>query len=472
MATALSSLISSGLSSGSASSGSSASGSSTYAGLGQGINVSNAVQAAEADQQAYITNVENQQAAVQQQSSALATIASDLQAVQTAASALQDPLGVLADQTATSSNTGELNATATSSAVAGQHTISITNLATTSSYYSDAVATGDTPLATGDTITVTVGGQPTVSITTNSSDNTLNQLAAEINGDTSAVNASVITDANGARLAIVSATSGAPGNITISGTLHDTNGNAIHFNQAVQGQNAQLTVDGVPISSTSNAVTGALNGVTLNLAAPTGNAPVTVTVAPDTTSITSAITSFVNAYNTAVSDINAQYQVTSTSSGTSAPPLLSDGSLSDAQAQLLNAATYSLQEDGSAVNLASLGISTNDDGTLSIDQNQLTAALQSNYSSVQNFFQTAGTGFATNIGNVLTNLIGGNGELTLDAQQYTGQSNDLSQQISDLQAQLALQTQTLTTTYAQVNTTLEELPLLQSQLSQQLSSIS
>jgi flagellar hook-associated protein 2 len=121
--------------------------------------------------------------------------------------------------------------------------------------------------------------------------------------------------------------------------------------------------------------------------------------------------------------------------------------------------------------LATLGISTNDDGTLSVDQNQLTAALQSNNSGVQSFFQTVNTGFAAHIGSVLTNLVGGGGELSLDAQGYTAQNNDLTQRISDLQARLALQTQSLTATYARVNTTLQELPLLQAQLTQQIASI-
>jgi flagellar hook-associated protein 2 len=124
------------------------------------------------------------------------------------------------------------------------------------------------------------------------------------------------------------------------------------------------------------------------------------------------------------------------------------------------------------VNLTSLGINTNNDGTLSVDSGALANAVSSNFSGVQSFFQAASTGFASNLSTVLNNLNGpGNGELTLDAQTYTQSSTALGTQISDLQAQLAVQTQNLTQVYAQVNTTLEELPLLQEQLSQQLSTI-
>lgn len=467
MATALSSLVSTGLSTGSGSSSSSATGG--FVGLGQGINVTSFVQAAEANAQANITNVQDEQTSVNGQNSELATITSDLTALQTATAALQDPLGALADQTATSSAPNDVNATATSEAQAGTHTISITSLATTSSYYSDPVATGSTPLGTGDTIAISVGGVQQASVTVTSSNNTLADIAAAINNQTTGVQASVITDANGARLDIVSTTSGAPGAIAITGTLHDASGNAIDLHQAVAGANAVLTVDGVPISSASNTVSGVINGVTLSLLGPTGGTPASLTVAPDTTGATAAINSFVSAYNTAITAINGQFQAGATPS--TSPPLETDSSLSDAQAQLLSAASYSVPGNSGSLSLASIGISTNDDGTLTVDSNALASALSTNYSGVQSFFQTASTGFAQNISNVLNNLVGGTGELTLDAQGYTAQSSDLTQQISDLQAALAVQTTNLTATYAQVNDTLEELPLLQSQLSQQLSSL-
>ena len=139
MATALSGLVSTGLSSGTTGS-STGTGSSSFTGLGQGINVNSFVQMALAGDQANITNVQSQQTGVALESSALTTITSNLTALQSAVSALNDPLGVLASQIATSSNPNQLTASATFSAVPGSHTIAVTSLATTSSYYSDAVS--------------------------------------------------------------------------------------------------------------------------------------------------------------------------------------------------------------------------------------------------------------------------------------------------------------------------------------------
>jgi flagellar hook-associated protein 2 len=570
MATSVSSLLSGlGTNTGLNSSGTTNTGSNT--GLGQGINVSSFVQAAEAPQEAQITGLQTQQTTIGTQTSALATITSDLAALQTSVAALNDPLGVLSDELATSTNPNAVTATASGSASPGSHTIAITSLATTSSYYSDHVATSSTPLATGDTLTIAAGGNqvasvavgstnntlaglaavinsqaaayqsddvatagtalatgdtlsivaggtPGASVTVNSSNNTLTQIAAAINSQTTAVNASVVTDANGAhlsiastasaspaslivngtlhlvdetpinftqqaalnatiiqdangaRLAIVSNSSGTPGNLTLTGTLHQTGGAAINFNQASAGLNAVLSVDNVPISSATNQVSNVINGVTLNLTGPTpAGTPASLTVSPDTNSIATGINSFVSAYNTAITAINAQFAVGS--DGT-VQPLEADGSLRDAQQQLLSGITYSTAGTGGAVNLATLGINTNNDGTLSVDSGTLANAISSNFSGVQSFFQAASSGFAQNLNMVLNNLNGpASGELTLDSQSLQQSSTALGTQITDLQSQLAAQTQNLTQVYAQVNTTLEELPLLQEQLSQQLSTI-
>jgi flagellar hook-associated protein 2 len=443
------------------------SGTGAFTGLGQGIDVNSFVQMALAGDTANIAALQAQQATVNTKSSTLATITSDLTALQSAAAALNDPLGVLNSEVATSSNSNELTATAASGAVAGAHTIAVTSLATTSSYYSDAVATSSTPLATGDTIAISAGGTQVASVTVDSSNNTLDKLAAAINSQTSAVHASVITDANGARLAIVSAASGAPGNLAVTGSLHRTDTSAINFTQAVPGLNAVLTVDGVPISSATNTVSNVISGVTLNLTGPTGSTPVTLTVAPDTSSISTAINNFVSAYNTAITAINAQFQVSS--SGTGAQPLEADGSLRDAQQRLLSAITYS---NSGSVNLVSLGINMNNDGTLTVDSGALATALSSNFSGVQSFLQTASTGFAGNLNTVLSGLTDStSGVLGLDASGLTQTSLDLTNHISDLQSAMAVQTQNLIAVYARVNTTLQELPLLQTQLSQQLASI-
>ena len=431
--------------------------------LGQGIDVQQFVTLALSGDQANITNLQNTQSILNAQTTALAKITADLNNLQSAVFALNDPLGAVASQTAISSNSNVLGATAASSAVPGVHTVVVTSLATTSSYYSDPVTTSSTPLATGS-FQFQVGANGPVTVTVDSTNNTLDGLAAAINNLGAGVRASVITDANGARLALVSETTGASGDITVS-----NNTTGLNFTKAVTGANAALTVDGVPISSASNSVSNVINGVTLTLVAPAPASPITLTVSPDTTQAADAINKFVAAYNTAIADINAQFNVAS--DGTGGGPLEADGSLREAQSSLLSAISYSISGNSGIVNLAALGVNLNNDGTLTVDSGALNSALSSNFAGVQTFLQSTTGGFANNLSSVLTNLTDPSaGVLGLDASGISQSSRDLGQQISNLQASLAVRQQQLTQVYAQVNATLQQLPLLQAQLSQQLAS--
>jgi flagellar hook-associated protein 2 len=311
-----------------------------------------------------------------------------------------------------------------------------------------------------------VGTNAAATVTVDSTNNTLSTLAESINNQNIGVNASVIQDATGSRLALVSATSGAPGDLKVSGAYAGLN-----FHKAATGLNAVLSVDNVPISSASNTVSNVINGVTLNLgSASLNNAAVTVNISPDSTQATAAINAFVSAYNTVVGDISSQFNVAS--NGTGGGPLEADNSLREVQSQLLGAVSYSISGNGGAVNLASIGVNLNDDGTLSVDNSALSTALSANYTGVQNLFQNATTGFSQNLNTVINNFTAPKtGILTLDAQSVTSTASGLNQQIIDLQAALADQEQNLTSVYSKVNATLQELPLLESQITQQLASV-
>jgi flagellar hook-associated protein 2 len=326
------------------------------------------------------------------------------------------------------------------------------------------VASSSTAVSAG-TFQIQVGSNTPVTVTVNSSNNTLTGLAASINSQNAGVTANVIQDSNGYRLALVSSTTGAPGDITISG-----NTTGLTFNKAVTGTNASLVVDGIPISSASNTVSNVINGVTLSLGSPSPNTPVTLNVSPDTTQVTSAINTFVSAYNTVIGDINSQFNVASDGSG--GGPLEADNTLRDVQSQLLGAVSFSTSGNSGIVNLASIGVNLNDDGTLSVDNSALSNALSSNFSAVQNFLQNPTTGFTQNFSNVISNVNSpATGLLSIDAQSITNTSSGLTSQIADLQASLTVQQQNLTNVYSQVNATLQELPVLESQISQQLSGI-
>jgi flagellar hook-associated protein 2 len=325
------------------------------------------------------------------------------------------------------------------------------------------------------------GSTYNIQITAGQND-TLTNLASYINQQSTAnnwgVTATVLNDASGARLAITSNATGSTGALAITqNTTLDSNGNPtgtatkLTFETPVGGTNATFTVNGIPFSSTSNTVTSAIPGVTLNLvSAYSGEAQISVT--PDTSAITSAVSSFVSAYNQVVTDINNQFAYSSSTG--SQGPLGSDVGLENLQSSLLADATYAVSGNSSGyTNLASLGINMQNDGTLSIDSQTLASAIASNPSAVQSFFQNATSGFATNFNTDLTNLTNpSSGPLNIDLTQNQAEQNDLSNQISDFQQQLATQKQNLIQEFSAVNASLEEYPFLLQEVLSELGSTS
>jgi flagellar hook-associated protein 2 len=451
---------------------------------GQGIDVSSVVQQIISSESGPIGAWQGQETAIAAQNGELDGINNDLTNLQSAITALADPVGPFTALTATSSQPAVVTASAQSGAIAGTHQIVVTSLATTGTLYTDPIAAGaDTSfLASGQTtgdIQLQVGGSggttDDIPITQGSND-TLNTLAAYINTQSTAnnwgVTASVVSDTSGSRLALFSQSSGAAGALSIAGNTNTT----LNFDTPEGGTNAALTIDGVPFSSSSDTVTGAIQGVTLNLASQSPGNPVQLTVAPDTSQVSSAVSNFISAYNTLVSDINAQYAVDPTGA-TPAPPLESDISLRSVQSSILSDAAYSITGNSGYVNLESLGINTANNGTLSLGLSatgeSLSDILASNPSAVQNFFQNAsGTGFANSFLADLTNLTDPTtGPLNVDLAQNNAENQDLTTSITNFQTQLTAEQTALTQQYDTVNASLQAYPLLLQEITETLGTL-
>src|SRR5207302_11379984 len=164
--------------------------------------------------------------------------------------------------------------------------------------------------------------------------------------------AAVVNDVTGSRLSITSQMTGAPGALAIS-----SNTTTLTLNPPSGGTNASLTIDGIPYLSTSNTISGAIAGVTLNLSGAAPSSPVQLTVGPDATQISASIHEFVNSYNQVISDINSQFKVDPTTN--SEGPLGGDSALRSLQGILLKSVTFSVPDNSGLVNLASLGINMN-----------------------------------------------------------------------------------------------------------------
>jgi flagellar hook-associated protein 2 len=442
---------------------------------GISANVTAMVQATIQAESGPLTLMQQQQANLSDQASALNTIMSQLTALQTAVNNLSNLNSDLDATSVTSSNGNVATATATSTATQTSHTLTVANLAVTSSAYSDSVSGGASATLNDGTLSFTVNGTAqNVSISAANGNNTLTSLASNINSNSSSlgVKASVITDSTGSKLVLVSNTAGAAGSISaVSYSASGSGNTSLTFGSGssniVAGQDASYTLDNIPLSSTTNSISGVLAGVTFSLQ---GAGTTTLSISPDTDTASNAISSFVDAYNTVVQSINSQFAYDA-STGKSGP-LGSDSSLQLVQQSLLRDATYAVS--GSNYSMSSLGITTNEDGTLKFDKNTFSSSLTADPTGVLNFFQEFSPtfGFAQNFANDLVSLTSPiNGPLAVDLNGITQQQSDLTQQINDFQDNLNAQQQMLIQQYGQANATLLEMPTTLNSITSQLGSL-
>ena len=307
---------------------------------GTGFNVSATVSQIVANLQNVESPWKSQLSSLQSQDTAISSLGSLLSTLSADVQQFTDFQGVLAQKEGSSSNPDVLALTsASSSAVAGTHSIVVNSLASTSSGYLDAITNASDTLA--GSISIQVGTAAAQTITVSPTSNTLAGVASAINSAGIGVNASLITDANGSRLSLVSNTSGSGGNLTIGSSVTDaTTSKALAYNLATTGVNASLDVDGVnDISTASNTVSTVIPGVTFQLLA---TSPVTngtaqtvqVQIVNDTSAVTTSLGQFVTDYNAVVGAINTQE--TNSTSGT-AQPLFGTPTLTLLQEQLLGA---------------------------------------------------------------------------------------------------------------------------------------
>ncbi len=411
---------------------------------GQGFNVSATVAQIVGNLQNVETPWKNQLTTLESQDTAISSLGTLFSNLSNDISSLTDFNGIMAEKTGSSSDTNVLTLTAANSAaVAGTHTITVSNLAQTSSGYLAPIANANATLS--GSLTLAVGSGQAQEITLNSSDNTLAGLASAINSSGLGIAASVLTDSTGSRLSLVSNTSGANGNIsvsansivasnttlnysgvagtgkqnstgtltsitnagdklsgsisiqvgsgtanvvtldssdntlsglagaintagigvtatvvtnsdgtsslsllsgtpgaagtlTVSSSIVDTS-NGLGYTSSVTGSDAQLSVDGVNLTSSSNTVANLIPGVTFQLLAPSatetggGLEQVQVVIGNDNQDVESTVNQMVTDYNSLISAMNAQEGLDSTGK---AEPLFGSPTLSLLQQQLLS----------------------------------------------------------------------------------------------------------------------------------------
>ena len=238
------------------------------------------------------------------------------------------------------------------------------------------------------------------SITIASTDS-LSAIATKINNLGINAQATVINDGSGSnpfRLSITSRNAGVAGRV-----IFDGSGAGLSTTSLVDGQDAAVIfggnangTGGLLSTSSSNIVTGIVPGLTVTL---NGVGSTTISVNRDDSQITTAVQTFVNSYNQVVNNI-AQVTAFNANDQTQNGVLFGNSTVEQVQNALNQFVSQSYSGVGLYTNLASVGISIQQDGTLSLDTDTLSSALATNPDDVRSFFTT---NIQANAGNINAN---------------------------------------------------------------------
>lgn len=383
------------------------------AGIGSGIDVNTLItQLVEAEGVDKSNRLDFNEAEYLGDISAFGSLKSALSIFQGAVRDLQDTADFQL-RSALSSNDEVFTATADETADVSQYGIEVVQLAQahkliTTSGFADTDTIGD------GTLTFTQGAD-SFSLTIDATD-TLTDIRDAINAanDNTGVSASIINVDSGHQLVFTATSSGLDNAITI--TAVDSDGeNSDEFglsrlvntqlNTPSAAQDGQIKVDGQLISSNNNTFSDVLDGITIN--AVSVGAGEQLTVAQDREAITFKIDTFIANYNGLVDTFNTlgSYDAATESAGL----LLGDSTLRGISTLIRQEISSSVTGlTGPFSTLAELGITTDEEGKLSLNSETLNAALDSNFDQVGQLF-AASNGIANTLDMAIEGYIGSNG---------------------------------------------------------------
>ena len=350
-------------------------------GLGSGVDIQSIVKVlVTADTGAKANQIKRQTANNTAMISGVASLKSALSVYQAAMKTLNDKNAPAFNAyAATSSDDKIIKATANNGAVAGSYVVNVTQLATSSKVASQVFLEGPTKAIPAGDLTIEQNG--VVHTVTIGADATLQSVRDTINAQlgNKGISANIVNEDGGSRLVFSSSATGEGSDISVGGDiteleiLADTKmagSGAGYIDQ--QAKNAELTVDGLPVTSKTNTIDSAISGLTLNLV---DAKSVTISVGANNDGLKASVQKFVDAYNTLVKTV-ASLTATSKDSDDNVVlgPLTGDPTsrslLTDLRNQL---ATVGAGDQ--LTTLGQLGINTLKDGTLEFSATKFTAAM-------------------------------------------------------------------------------------------------
>lgn len=374
----------------------------TSLGIGSGLDIKGLVDQLVAAERAPVERrLSLREVELQAELSAFGNLKSSLASLESALSGLST---AAVGRQVSSGDAAVITASVADEAAEGVYNVEVSSLARAQSLASAAFTDPTDTVGTG-TLTITVGGGASVDLVIDADNNTVEGIRDAINAADAGAQASIVNDGTGYRLLISAEETGIANAVELTvldddGSLIDGTGLSVlaydastqNMTQTAAPLDAALTINGLPITSSTNVLSEVISGVTITLKGETAGSPVSLTVSEDLGPVRSALDGFVSAYNEFAQLID---KLTAFSPDTGAGGVLLGDSLTrgiESQLRSALSGTYGVQ--GSVYqSLVNLGVRTGEDGSLSVDSEKLNDALEADLDGVVALVQGFGAAF-------------------------------------------------------------------------------
>jgi flagellar hook-associated protein 2 len=451
----------------------------TTNGLGSGLDinslVSQLVTAEKSTKQAQITR---SQTSTVTTISALATLKGAMGAFNTALTPLKS-IEVFSARSATSSETEYFTASSTNVASPGSYDVQVEAIASAHQISSSGVVGGSSVAVGTGTLTLSVGTK-TFSVAIEAPNNTLAHVRDAINNATdndNVVSATIVNASDGAHLVLSTGSSGNANAITVTqaggdgGLARFETGPVLttNYRELRPARDAEVWIAGYQHFSPTNTISNVIDGVTINLLKAEPGDVKTLTVANDTSATVGRVKSFVDQFNALSKQIATlrSYEPTTKKAG----PLLGDAMLRAIETEMRGKIANPVAgASGAYQTLASVGITTEKDGSLKLDNTKLTAAMNADFEGVARLFGSA-DGVAARLGNALTPRLASDAELDIRTKRLNQKSVELQKEQAALDARMAKVEARYRAQFNNLDSMLAKMSSTSSYLSQQLTQI-
>jgi flagellar hook-associated protein 2 len=396
----------------------------TFTGLASGLDTSSLIDQLVSVERSAATSVSTRKSNLEAQKSVINSISSALSSLATAARALDLDSEVKPRAAAVSDS--RVAVAASAGASPGVHEVRVQSLAAAQVTQSRSFSSTAAGVLAAGGVDITVAGT-TKSITWTASDS-LDAIATRINDANAGVAASVVRVADSSYRLVVTAKDTGIANAPAFVETGDTLGLADPANVKVAAANAQVTIDGIAITRSTNVISDAVTGLTFTLGSPhgAGDASSKVTVSLDQAALTDKLKKLVDAYNAVNNALHGQLDYTGTKKGENT--LFGDSTLRGLQSALAAVASNTYGDSG----LSAIGLSRDRSGTLTLDAAKLTEALGNDPGAVSKIFIT--NGFATAVTSLVDRYTRADGLLAAKTQSLNDRQKVLQTRIDRINA--------------------------------------